>query len=126
MVIILMGVAGSGKSTVGPMLARALGGDFHDADHLHPPADRDKMRRGIPLTDDDRRPWLVSVRTRIDRYENAVVARSALMEAYRRAILLVGGKDVLNLSEGFGRVDHAALGPATRPFLRPGALAEPV
>jgi gluconokinase len=97
MLIILMGVAGSGKSTVGRMLARALGGDFHDADDLHPPANRDKMRRGIPLTDDDRRPWLVSVRALIDRCENAggnaVVACSALKEAYR-AKLLAGAKDV--------------------------------
>ena len=60
MVIVLMGVAGSGKSTIGRMLARALGGDFYDADELHPQANRDKMRRGIPLNDDDRRPWLAA------------------------------------------------------------------
>jgi len=93
MVIILMGVAGSGKSTIGRMLSRALGGEFHDADDLHPPANRDKMRRGIPLTDENRRPWLAAVCALIDRCENAVVACSALKEAYR-AKLLTGVKDV--------------------------------
>jgi gluconokinase len=97
MVIILMGVAGSGKSTIGALLARDLGCDFHDADDLHSPANRDKMQRGIPLTDDDRRPWLAAVRTLIDRYLNAgadvVIACSALKEAYR-ATLLRGTYDV--------------------------------
>jgi gluconokinase len=93
MVVILMGVAGSGKSTVGAGLANDLGCDFRDADDLHPPANRDKMHRGIPLTDDDRRPWLAAVRALIDRYlksgADVVIACSALKEAYR-AILLRG------------------------------------
>ena len=97
MVIILMGVAGSGKSTIGALLARDLGCDFHDADDLHSPANRDKMQRGIPLTDEDRRPWLAAVRALIDRYLNAgadvVIACSALKEAYR-ATLLRGTDDV--------------------------------
>jgi gluconokinase len=97
MVIVLMGVAGSGKSTIGRMLARALGGDFCDADDLHPQANRDKMRRGIPLNDDDRRPWLAAVRALIEHCENAsvdaVIACSALKESYRTT-LLGGAKDV--------------------------------
>jgi gluconokinase len=97
MVIVLMGVARSGKSTIGRMLARALGGDFYDADDLHPQANRDKMRRGIPLNDDDRGPWLAAVRALIDRCENAsveaVIACSALKESYRMT-LLKGAKDV--------------------------------
>ena len=90
MVVIVMGVSGSGKSTIGMMLARDLGCDFRDADDLHPQENRDKMHRGIPLTDEDRRPWLAAVRALIDRYENAgtnlVIACSALKEAYRKTL----------------------------------------
>jgi gluconokinase len=97
MVIVVMGVAGSGKSTIGMLLARRLGCDFHDADDLHPATNRDKMHRGIPLTDDDRVPWLTAVRAVIDQYinegRNAVIACSALKEAYRAA-LFGGSNDV--------------------------------
>ncbi len=97
MVIIMMGVAGSGKTTIGAMLARDLGCDFCDADDLHPPANRDKMHRGIPLNEEDRRPWLTTVRALIDRYRTAdadmVLACSALKAAHRVA-LAEGSKDV--------------------------------
>jgi len=98
MVVVLMGVAGSGKSTIGQMLARALGADFRDADDLHSPENRDKMRRGIPLCDDDRQPWVAAVRALIERYDNAqrenlIVACSALKETYR-ATLFARAKDV--------------------------------
>ena len=90
MVVIVMGVSGSGKSTIGMMLARDLGCDFRDADDLHPQENRDKMHRGIPLNDEDRRPWLAAVRALIDRYESAgtnlVIACSALKEAYRKTL----------------------------------------
>jgi gluconokinase len=90
MVVIVMGVSGSGKSTIGMILARDLGCDFRDADDLHPQENRDKTHRGIPLTDEDRRPWLAAVRALIDRYENAgtnlVIACSALKEAYRKTL----------------------------------------
>jgi gluconokinase len=90
MVVIVMGVSGSGKSTIGMTLARDLGCDFRDADDLHPQENRDKMHRGIPLTDEDRRPWLAAVRALIDRYESAgtnlVIACSALKEAYRKTL----------------------------------------
>jgi gluconokinase len=90
MVIVLMGVAGSGKSTIGAALARQLGWPFRDADEFHPGANIAKMRRGIPLTDDDRRPWLEAIRASIAQYlsarENVIFACSALKQIYRELI----------------------------------------
>ena len=87
MIVVLMGVSGSGKTTVGQLLARDLGWTFLDADDFHPPANIDKMRRGVPLDDADRRPWLDALRRRIDeacdRGENLVLACSALKHAYQ-------------------------------------------
>jgi gluconokinase len=91
MVIVLMGVAGSGKTTVGQALAAQLGWTFRDADDFHPPANVEKMSRGIPLTDRDRQPWLAAIRAYIDetlaRGDSAVVTCSALKERYRRIIV---------------------------------------
>lgn len=82
-----MGVAGTGKSTVGAALARELAWEFIEADAFHPPRNVAKMRRGEPLDDDDRRPWLARVRARIERCEDAVVACSALKSRYRKVLL---------------------------------------
>jgi gluconokinase len=94
MILIVTGVAGSGKSTVGAMLAGRLGWRFADADDFHPAANIEKMRAGIPLTDADRRPWLRAIATwmdeRIARGESAVVTCSALKRSYRD--LLLGGR----------------------------------
>jgi gluconokinase len=65
MVVIVMGVSGSGKSTIGQMLAESLGWEFHDGDDLHPAANKAKMRSGMALTDDDRAPWLLAIRNLI-------------------------------------------------------------
>jgi gluconokinase len=90
MVIVLMGVAGSGKTSVGEALARRLGWPFHDADDFHSAPNREKMRRGIPLDDDDRRPWLEAVRASIvqsvSASKNAIYACSALKRAYRQLL----------------------------------------
>ena len=91
MVIVLMGVAGSGKTTVGRALAAQLGWTFRDADEFHPPANVDKMSHGIPLSDSDRRPWLAAIRAYIEetlaRGDSAVVTCSALKERYRQIIV---------------------------------------
>ncbi|MEY2606829.1 MAG: gluconokinase [Verrucomicrobiota bacterium] len=88
MVIILFGVSGSGKTLIGQLLAQELGWKFYDADDFHSAANIEKMRRGIPLTDEDRQPWLERLRELIKRClaagENAVLACSALKESYRR------------------------------------------
>jgi gluconokinase len=82
-----MGVSGSGKTTVGEILAKQLGWDFVESDDFHPPANIEKMHRGVPLDDDDRRPWLESLRQRVDEAclhgKPAVVACSALKQSYR-------------------------------------------
>src|SRR5215211_6191697 len=90
MVVILIGVAGAGKTTVGRALAAQLGWEFVDADSLHPASNVDKMRRGHPLTDDDRLPWLAALRRLIhDRSKKSadiVLACSALRKAFREKL----------------------------------------
>jgi gluconokinase len=87
MVIVVMGVSGSGKTTVGQLLAQALGAEFAEGDAYHPPANIEKMRRGVPLEDADRWPWLRSLAAQIDRWLAAgtpmVLACSALKQSYR-------------------------------------------
>lgn len=88
MIVLVMGVSGSGKTTIGRLLAKDLHWTFLDADDFHPAANVAKMHAGIPLTDDDRRPWLESLRGRIaeahDRGEDVVLACSALKHSYQR------------------------------------------
>jgi len=90
MVVVLMGVAGSGKTTVGRLLAERTGATFYDADDFHPHANVEKMRGGVPLTDEDRMPWLEALRTLVasclERGERAVLACSALKEEYRERL----------------------------------------
>ena len=87
MVIVVMGPTGSGKTTVGTLLARRLGWDFADADDFHSPANKDKMHQGIPLTDADRLPWLTALHEQVQRWilgnKNVVLACSALKQSYR-------------------------------------------
>ena len=91
MIVIVAGVSGSGKTTVGALLAGRLGWRFADGDDLHPAANVAKMRAGIPLTDTDRRPWLRAIAVWMDecigRGEDAVVACSALRRRSRDLLL---------------------------------------
>jgi gluconokinase len=91
MVIVLMGVSSSGKSTIGRHLAKMLGWTYRDADSFHPPANIAKMRRGIPLEDSDRWPWLDAIAQWIDdelgKGQSALVSCSALKRSYRRRLI---------------------------------------
>ena len=91
MIVVVMGVTGAGKTTVGRLLARELGGDFLDADDYHPAANVAKMRAGQALTDDDRRPWLARLnevlRAYAARSARVVLACSALKASYREQLV---------------------------------------
>ena len=101
MVVVVMGVSGSGKTTIGRALADAMGWPFLDADDFHPAANVEKMRAGVPLTDEDRWPWLDRLGGEIAainaRGENAVLACSALKQAYRDRLVANGGVRVAYL-----------------------------
>ena len=92
MVIVLMGVTGSGKTTIGRQLATTLGWRYFDADDFHPSANIEKMSNGQPLNDTDRLPWLETlralVRESLKRNEDSVLACSALKRSYRDYLLL--------------------------------------
>lgn len=95
--LVVMGVSGSGKSTIADHLARRLGWAYEDGDRFHPASNVAKMSAGHPLTDEDRWPWLQAIADEIDRLaasgERAVIACSALKRAYRD-ILVHGREDV--------------------------------
>jgi gluconokinase len=89
-IVIVFGVSGAGKTTIGKLLAEGLGWRFLEADDFHPRANIDKMRRGIPLTHEDRSPWLDSLREQIGKFvearHDAVLACSALKRVYRERL----------------------------------------
>lgn len=95
MIVVVMGVTGAGKKTIGVLLAQRLGWEFVDADSFHSPASVEKIRQGIPLDDADRAPWLRSLRAAIEGWaaqrKNVVLACSALKRSYRDE-LCVGGE----------------------------------
>lgn len=90
MVLILMGVSGTGKTTLGNMLSRQTGWPFLDGDDFHPAANKEKMAAGHPLTDEDRAPWLAILHGKIEEYANAgksmILACSALRVQYRATL----------------------------------------
>ena len=92
MVLIIMGVTGAGKTTIGRALATSLGWEFHDGDDLHSETNKLKMHRGIALDDSDRAPWLSAIRKLIESMlserRNGVVACSALKQSYRDELLV--------------------------------------
>lgn len=127
MIIVLMGVSGSGKTTVGEVLAQALGWTFIDADAYHPAANKAKMHQGIPLTDADRRPWLDALRRRIDAAaehgENIVLACSALKHAYQEYLQAHAADAVRYVwLSGSEELIRQRLARRTGHFMNPGLL----
>ena len=125
--LIVMGVSGSGKSTVGDALARRLGWRFEDGDRFHPASNVAKMHAGIALTDEDRWPWLKAIADEIDRScaagPPAVIACSALKRAYRD-VLVHGRKDVrIVYLRGDQALIARRLALRTGHFMPPGLLA---
>jgi gluconokinase len=94
---VMMGVSGSGKTLIGSMLARELGIEFLEGDDLHPADNVQRMAAGVPLTDDDRRGWLIAIATRLRDAKRAgvglVVSCSALKRSYRDLLRSVGDVD---------------------------------
>src|SRR5260221_9684303 len=99
--VLVMGVAGSGKTLIGTMVAESLGWRFADADDFHPAANVQKMSQGIHLTDTDREPWLAIMRQKLAEWltadENVVLACSALKESYREQLAGAGELKVVYL-----------------------------
>ncbi len=109
MIVIVMGVSGAGKTTVGRALATALGWEFHDGDELHSEASKLKMHRGVALDDADRAPWLSAIRklilSMLSEGRDGVLACSALKQSYRdeivvdpnavKVVYLKGSKEVI-------------------------------
>ena len=126
-IVVVMGVSGSGKTTVAAMLAGRLHVHFLEGDDLHPPANVQKMRGGTPLTDDDRWPWLAAIARRIDDWraagEGGVVTCSALKRAYRRIIVGDRPEVALVYLQGSQEVIHARMA-ARHQHLMPVALLE--
>ena len=126
MIILLMGVAGSGKTTIGKKLAEQLGWSFHDADDFHPPSNITKMSAGTPLSDADRAPWLAAIRTHIDQCAacggSAVVTCSALKEKYR-AVLLRDAPEVrlVHLAGSFNLINERMMARQDH-FMKPEML----
>jgi gluconokinase len=91
MIILVMGITGSGKTTIGELLAKRLGWTFADADDFHSAANKEKMHQGIALTDADRGPWLAAIRAQMLRWaaqgKNGVITCSALKQSYRDFLL---------------------------------------
>ena len=105
MIAIIMGTTGAGKTTIGTMLATQLNWQFADADTFHPPANIEKMSRGIPLTDADRAPWLEAMRKAILEWiaagKNVVLACSALKRAYREDLRVSPEVKIIYLKGNF-------------------------
>jgi gluconokinase len=126
MIILVMGVTGSGKTTVGKMLASRLGWVFLDADNFHSAENVEKMRRGIPLSDADRGPWLAAIHAELVKCSgekvDAVLACSALKESYRERLVAGVEMRIVYLKGTYGEI-AARLQRRTGHFAGDGILA---
>ena len=110
MIVIVFGVSGAGKTTLGRMLADELGWKFYEGDDFHSQANTDKMRAGTPLTDEDRRPWLESLRRLIERClaakQNAIITCSALKKSYRSYLRVNQEVELVYLRGNYDLIAH--------------------
>ena len=137
MIVVVMGVSGCGKSTVGQKIAERLGCAFRDGDEFHSDANRAKMHAGIPLGDDDRKPWLESIRAYMDEMTSGgrslVVACSALKQRYRDVLSGPAGNTEFVYLKGDFELLQSRLSARKDHFFNPNllrsqfdALEEPV
>ena len=130
-IVLIMGVSGSGKTTIGENLAASLGWAFFDADGFHPRANVEKMSAGIPLTDEDRWPWLANIRAKMIEVASGsggglagggVFACSALKEIYRRRLLQgIGSARLVYLQGDFATIQRRMLERKNH-FMKAGML----
>ncbi|HEX2649640.1 MAG TPA: gluconokinase [Burkholderiales bacterium] len=106
MIVVVMGVSGSGKTEIGARLARRLGVEFIEGDDFHRPENVAKMRSGTPLQDADRWPWLERLNKELKKKQSAVLACSALKQAYRDALLKdISGSTLVHLRGSFELIE---------------------
>ncbi len=125
MVLIIMGVAGCGKTSVGKMLSEKLGWKYYEGDNYHPKENVEKMSNGIPLNDEDRMPWLLKLRTIIEdalsHSENIILSSSALKEAYRKILKVNDGVKFIYLKGSYELIE-ARMKMRKDHFMKPGML----
>lgn len=125
-ILVIMGVAGSGKTTIGLALAEALDWVFADADDFHPPENVGKMTAGISLTDEDRAPWLASIRAYIEESlrndRSAIITCSALKERYRETILVDPARVTLIYLKGSHELLAERISQRSGHFMKPKML----
>ena len=125
-IVLLMGVAGTGKTTVGRLLAAELGWPYHEADDFHSAANKEKMGRGVPLDDTDRAPWLAAIRAAMDECRaagrSAVFSCSALKDQYRRVLLDGAPATALVFLSGDREMLLARLAERSAHYMKPTML----
>jgi gluconokinase len=127
MILVVMGVSGSGKSTIGQLLADQLGWPFYDGDDFHPPENVKKMSEGIPLTDEDRASWLAVLAALISDHlqkgESAVLACSALKARYREQLLVDSDRVKFIYLKGSYAQIEARMQARAGHYMKPAMLA---
>ncbi len=125
MVLIIMGVSGSGKTTVGKILSNKLGWIYFEGDEYHPKENVEKMSAGIPLNDDDRKPWLLKLRSIIEdalsHEKNIVLTCSALKKSYREILKVNDDVKFVYLKGSYDLIELRMLQRKNH-FMKPGML----